>query len=111
MSAATAYLERVGFTVEEIVGAIHIPGLHIVAEDNGFIVGVMVRVIDQAEGYCVEAEEDDREALMMDCDGRSIDRLDIIDLQVLSPERALLRHHRGIWTDAGDVECDDGRDS
>lgn len=108
MDAAVAYLRRAGIEVDEVYDKPY-PGLHILAEDRGLTVAVMVRVVVPEHGATVEAEEEEREALMMDCDGRSIDRLDIIDIREVGLDRALLMHHRGIWADAGPYEEEEER--
>lgn len=87
IDAAAAYLERAGFEGVEKVGP-DCP--YIAAVDNGERVAVMVSV---------SRAVDDSSLTEPDYLPDGFSRLDAIRILVISEDRALLRHHRGVGGD------------
>lgn len=88
LAAAAAYLERVGFVdVEQCGGHLGNQSHGLTAVDGDEMVFIFLQVSRSAG----ESESSKTAELP-----NGYDRLDFVDIIVLGPDRALLRHQRGV---------------
>jgi len=107
-AAAAAYLERVGFTVVERNWRCKTGEIDIVALDDAVLVLVEVKTRStSAKGSPEEAVSPTKQRKLVRLAQAYVTsagiepteiRFDVVAIQVIAEDRALLRHHRGAFT-------------